>query len=253
MTERDRVDEKEPTELEPESDVVAPEPDEPDERVYDIGSDSPDPVEEAVGAAEDGSTAGEEASSPKKRGRLRFSRREVLDKFQEKNQAITKLAKEKQALEREKALLTSEKTSLESQVKDLKDKWLRSAAEFENYRKRTAKEWELLKQQSRTEVILEILDSVDDFERAFATVDEADESEFVRGIRLIHNNLLQALQRLGVAEIDARSAPFDPSRHMAIGQIETTEVASGHVAEVAQKGYTMNGTVIRPARVVVAK
>jgi molecular chaperone GrpE len=84
-------------------------------------------------------------------------------------------------------------------------------------------------------------------------VEVADESELVRGIRLIYNNLLQTLQKLGVEQIDALGAPFDPNRHMAIGQIETGEVASGHVAQVAQKGYALNGSVIRPARVIVAK
>ena len=111
----------------------------------------------------------------------------------------------------------------------------------------------MLKQQSKTEVILEVLNSLDDFERAFATLEATDESEFVRGIRLIYNNLLTALQKLGVTEIDAIGAPFDPNLHMGIGQIETGEVASGHVAQVAQKGYALNGSVIRPARVVVAK
>ena len=186
-------------------------------------------------------------------GSKKISRKDILDRFQEKNSAITKLTKEKQALEKQLAAFDSERTSLEAQAKDSKDRWLRTAAEFENFRKRSAKEWELLKQQSKTEVVLEVLNTLDDFERAFATLEGTDESEFVRGIRLIYNNLLTALHKLGVSEIDAHGTPFDPSRHMAIGQIETGEVASGHVAQVAQKGYALNGSVIRPARVVVAK
>jgi molecular chaperone GrpE len=236
----------------------------PNDRVYDLDTDSAEPV---AGGAPDGDVvdvpadleSGEgdsaESAEPKKQGRhaLKFSRREVLDRFQEKNTAITRLTKEKQAIEKKLAALETEKTTFEAQAKDHKDRWLRTAAEFENYRKRSAKEWELLKQQSKTEVILEVLNSLDDFERAFAAVEAAEESEFVRGIRLIYNNLLQVLQKLGVTELDAMGAPFDPNRHMAIGQIETGEVASGHVAQVAQKGYALNGSVIRPARVVVAK
>ncbi len=230
------------------------------ERIYDLDSDSAAPVAGEAGGdladvpAEAIPEAGEHGEE-KKRGRhsLKFSRRDVIDRFAEKNTAITKLTKEKQTIEKQLALLESEKSSLEAQARDHKDRWLRTAAEFENYRKRSAKEWELLKQQSKTEVILEVLSSLDDFERAFATLEAADESEFVRGIRLIYNNLLTALQKLGVGEIDAIGAPFDPNRHMAIGQIETGEVASGHVAQVAEKGYTLNGSVIRPARVVVAK
>jgi len=204
--------------------------------------------DDATGAEPDEPTGHKRGRNP-----LKFSRRDVLDKFQEKNTAIVRLTKEKNALEKQLAALPAEKAALEAQAKDFKDRWLRTAAEFENYRKRSAKEWELLKQQSKTEVILEVLSSLDDFERAFATLEAADESEFVRGIRLIYNNLLTSLQKLGVSEIDALGLPFDPNRHMAIGQIETGEVASGHVAQVAEKGYSLNGTVIRPARVVVAK
>ena len=227
------------------------------ERIYDLDSDSGDPVDADGDVVSPGDAPSEtgEPEDHKKRGRhaLKFSRRDVLDRFAEKNTAIGKLTKEKQALEKQIAAFESEKATLEAQAKEHKDRWLRTAAEFENYRKRSAKEWELLKQQSKTEVILEVLSSLDDFERAFATLEAADESEFVRGIRLIYNNLLTSLQKLGVSEIDALGLPFDPNRHMAIGQIETGEVASGHVAQVAEKGYVLNGSVIRPARVVVAK
>lgn len=201
-------------------------------RVYDIDPDATD----AVGPA-DADTAIDDAGDAEQRPA--FSREEILDRFAEKNSAIGALQKEK--------------TALETQVKENKDRWLRTAAEFENYRKRTAKEWELLKQQSRTEVILEVLGSLDDFERAFAAVEPGTETEFIRGVRLIYNNLLQVLQKMGVAEVDAFHQPFDPTRHMAIGQIETDETASGTVAQVITKGYIFNGSVIRPAHVIVAK
>src|SRR5262249_20935093 len=133
---------------------------ETNDRVYDIGSDSDAPVEEEAGDAAEESTGGETR-------RPRFSRKQILDRFAEKNSAISKLQKEKSALEKEsqntaadREKWSAEKSALDAQVKDFKDKWLRSVAEFENYRKRNAKEWELLKQQSRTEVILEILNSL---------------------------------------------------------------------------------------------
>ncbi len=223
-------------------------------RLYDIDADNPAPVDPASEVTEDSADApggagddlrADEAGSPE-RGRSKFSRREILDRFQKKNTAIAQLSKEKTALEKAR-------TELEAQATDYKDRWLRAAAEFENYRKRSTKEWELLKQQSRTEVILEVLSSLDDFERAFAVVDGTDDSEFVRGIRLIYNNLLASLTKLGVVELEAHHQPFDPVRHMAIGQIETTEVPSGQVAEVVEKGYSLDGVVIRPARVIVAK
>jgi len=240
------------------------------DRVYDLDAGVAHPTDDIppVAAGEDIAEATpadelvEPAPSAPGRGKQpgKFSRREILDRFQQKNVEITRLTKEKTALEKEKAAFEKEKATLaaaraalETQAAEFKDKWLRSAAEFENYRKRSAKEWELLKQQSKTEVILEVLNSLDDFERAFAVAGDQDESEFVRGIRLIYNNLRQVLQKFGVDEIDALHQPFDPSRHMAIGQVETTEVASGHVVEVAERGYAVNGVVIRPARVIVAK
>lgn len=226
-----------------------------EERVYDIDAASTEPV---AGPGNEGSDAPSEGAPSG--GRFKFSRKQILDRFAEKNSAITKLQKEKGTLEKERQQWEAERESLqaenaviEGQVKEFKDKWLRSAAEFENYRKRTAKEWELLKQQSRTEVILEVLNSLDDFERAFAVVEPGDESDFVRGIRLIHSNLVRVLQKMGVEEVDALHQPFDPTRHMALGQIETTEAASGRVAQVVAKGYILNGTVIRPAHVIVAK
>jgi len=236
------------------------EEDEAADRVYDIDSDSGAAADDPAGDAgdDDASDAGDSAAPAG--GRFKISRKQILERFAEKNSAITKLQKEKSTLEKERQewaaereSLTAEKAALEGQVKESKDKWLRSAAEFENYRKRTAKEWELLKQQSRTEVILEVLSSLDDFERAFAVVEPGDESEFLKGIRLIYNNLVRVLTKLGVGEVDALHQPFDPTRHMAIGQIETTKVPSGHVVEVVTKGYILNGYVIRPAHVIVAK
>jgi molecular chaperone GrpE len=229
------------------------------ERVYDIDADASEPAA-GEAPADETAEADAPAEGPSTGGRFKFSRKQILDRFAEKNSAITKLQKEKNALEKEarawnaeREALNAEKSALEGQARELKDKWLRSAAEFENYRKRTAKEWELLKQQSRTEVILEVLNSLDDFERAFAVVEPGDESDFVTGIRLIHGNLVRVLEKMGVIEVDALRQPFDPTSHMAIGQIETTEVPSGHVAQVITKGYILNGTVIRPAHVIVAK
>lgn len=168
----------------------------------------------------------------------RPSSKEVLNRLLEKNEIILKLNKD-----------NAEK---DKQLKELNEKWLRSVAEFENYRKRTRKEWELLKQQSRTEVILEILGTIDDFERAFSVVEDEDD-EFVQGIKLIYNNLLSVLEKFGVQPIESHHRSFDPSLHMAVGQVETDEVESGHIAEVIQKGYRLDETVIRPARVIVAK
>lgn len=189
-----------------------------------------DTGEEPDAAAGEGGEGDESPSAP--------SARDVLNRLLEKNEIILDL--NRQNAEKDKKL------------KDLNDKWLRSVAEFENYRKRSRKEWELLQRQSRTEVILEILSIVDDFERAFSVAEDRDD-EFVQGIRLIYNNLVGVLDKFGVQEIDAANSPFDPNFHMAVGQIESQDVEPGRVVEVIQKGYRIDDTVIRPARVIVAK
>ncbi len=148
--------------------------------------------------------------------------------------------------------LTEENESLKSEVKDLKDRWLRSVAEFDNYRKRTRKEWELLQQRTKAEVILDILTSMDDFERAFSVVGDRDD-DFIRGIRLIYSNLSSSLERHGVRKIEAMNAAFDPIYHMAIAQIDREGAESNQVVEVVQEGYCLGDIVVRPAKVIVAK
>lgn len=240
MDEKERMN---PTDV----DAVAGDDDEIEAPVYDIVIDpnGDDAAAGNDGNAPDTDEPGAETEETA-RGSRRVSRKDVLDRFKEKNDIIVRLSRDKTRLEKENAELVE-------QVKEHKDRWLRAVADFENYRKRSAREWELLKQQSKSEVILEVLNSLDDFERAFAVVDGTQESEFVQGIRLIYNNLLTGLQKLGVTELDARHQPFDPNVHMAVGQIETDEVESGHVAQVVAKGYSLNGMLIRPARVIVAK
>ena len=178
----------------------------------------------------------EEIAEP---GLKKLNRKEILERLLEKNEMIMELTREKNALERN--------------LKVTNDKWLRTAADFENYRKRSRKEWDLLKQQTKADVILEILNVVDDFERAFSVAEESESAEFIEGFRLIYTNLVQTLAKMGVEEIDAHNAPFDPNFHMAVAQLEAEGVEAGHVVEVVQKGYHLDDTVIRPANVVVAK
>lgn len=148
--------------------------------------------------------------------------------------------------------LSAENEALRAETRDLKDKWLRNAAEFENFRKRTRREWELLQQRVKAEVILEMLAVVDDFERAFSAAGERDD-DFIQGIRLIYNNLMASLERLGVRKLEALHAPFDPAFHMAVAQLEREGADSNHVIEIVQEGYLLGDLVIRPAKVVIAK
>jgi molecular chaperone GrpE len=181
----------------------------------------------------------EESADPGESPPQQPSREALLERMAEKSRISDELRKEN--------------TEKEAQIKELNDKWLRTAAEFENYRKRTRKEWELLKQRSKAEVILEILSVLDDFERAFAVVEEAEPSDYVEGFRLIYNNLTQILEKIGVKQLDTLHTPFDPNYHMAVGQVDSETLESGQVAEVVLQGYLLGDTVIRPANVIVAK
>ncbi|UCG50828.1 MAG: nucleotide exchange factor GrpE [Candidatus Latescibacterota bacterium] len=199
-------------------------------------------VPEAADSA--GSEKDSKADSDRKRGEpseakpSKLTKKEILTLLTEKNETILELTEKSEALE--------------AKNKELKDKWLRSAAEFENYRKRTRKEWELLQQQTKADVILEILGVVDDFERAFSVVGEQDD-EFVQGIRLIYNNLMSSLEKLGINRIEALDTPFDPNYHMAVAQIEQEGAEQNHVVEVIEHGYLLGNAVVRPAKVVIAK
>lgn len=154
--------------------------------------------------------------------------------------------------ERTAADLGERNAALEAEVKDLRDKWLRTAADLENFRKRARKEWDLLQLRTKADVILEVLAVVDDFERAFSMAADRDD-EFIRGIRLIYNKLLSSLERLGVRKIEALDAAFDPAYHMAVAQIERDGANSNHVVEVVQEGYCLGDFLVRPAKVVIAK
>lgn len=199
------------------------------------GTDAASPTTPA--GAED--THPEKSAAPQEGAGRKVSRKALLERLVAKTGELEQLSKQNK--------------ELEAKVRELSDRWLRSAAEFENFRKRTAKEWELLRQQSKAEVILEILNVVDDFERAFTVAEGESSDGFVEGFRLIYNNLTQTLERIGVKEFDALHTPFDPQYHMAVGQVERDDLESGLIAEVLQKGYQLDGVVIRPANVIVAK
>jgi len=154
--------------------------------------------------------------------------------------------------EAELARLTGESDNLRAEIKDLKDKWLRSVAEFDNYRKRTRKEWDLLQQRTKADLILNVLSVADDFERAFSVVGDRDD-DFIRGIRLIYNKFAATLEEVGVRKIEALGTAFDPTYHMAVAQIEREGAESDTVVEVVEEGYSLGDIVIRPAKVVIAK
>ncbi|MCL2020348.1 MAG: nucleotide exchange factor GrpE [Oscillospiraceae bacterium] len=139
----------------------------------------------------------------------------------------------------------TEKTELEK----LNDCFLRTVAEYDNYRKRTARERVELEADIKSKIITEILPVFDNLERALSA--DCADVNYKKGIELIYGSLLETLGNLGVEEINEED--FDPAVHQAIQHVENPELESGKVAQVFQKGYKIGNKVIRFAMVSIVK
>ena len=135
---------------------------------------------------------------------------------------------------------------------EVDDRLLRLAAEFDNYKKRTARERQEYVALANERLVKELLPVLDDLERALQAAAEHEEAQLEDGVRLVHRSLAQLLEREGVEEIDA-SGVFDPHVHEAMLAQPSAEAESGDVLDVIQKGYKIGGRVVRPARVIVAE
>jgi len=133
------------------------------------------------------------------------------------------------------------------------DGWQRSRAEFANYKKRIDKEREEIYQSSTVETLRKILPVIDDFDRAITNVpaDKTDDA-VIKGFSQIHRKLTAILENSGVKVINPVGEVFNPAFHEAIGQDESSDMASGHITMVLQKGYLHGDKVLRPAMVRVA-
>ncbi len=127
----------------------------------------------------------------------------------------------------------------------------RSQADFENYRKRAAKEAVAAGQRAKSGLVRELLPVVDNLERALASAQEG-EQHLAEGVRLVHSELISVLERNGVEQFDPKGESFDPSYHEALSTRSEDGAGPGVVLDVIEKGYRSNGTVLRPARVVVS-
>ena len=135
---------------------------------------------------------------------------------------------------------------------ELNDKYLRLFSEFDNYRKRTAKEKIDLTATASESVIKDILPVLDDFERALQNMEKNGNETDIQGVTLIFNKLKDMLKKKGLEEIEAMGVEFNTDEHEALTMIPAPEEdKKGKVLDVIQKGYKLNGKVIRFARVVV--
>lgn len=140
---------------------------------------------------------------------------------------------------------------------EYKDKFIRKVAELDNVIRRTAKEKSDLAKFGNEGFIKELLPVLDSFDQALPNDDEAkdvadDSKDFAAGILLVKKKLLDVFSKNGVEVIDSKGQPFDPNLHQAIQKIEDASVTVETITEQYQKGYTLNGRLVRPAMVVVA-
>ncbi len=148
---------------------------------------------------------------------------------------------------------TEERTTedkLNEQLKESQDKYLRLMAEYDNFRKRSAKERLEITSSATANVISEILPVFDNFERALET--ETTDESYKAGVEMIFNQFKEMLKKLNVEIIDPTGKTFDPNIANAVNQIEDPELGENVVAQTFQKGYKIGDKVIRYAMVVVA-
>jgi molecular chaperone GrpE len=154
----------------------------------------------------------------------------------------------------ETASAVADADELQKQRDEYYDRLLRTAAEFDNYRKRVERDRQSMADAVTADVVRELLPLVDDLERALKAETSAENPDaFRKGVELIHRQLLDILRKRGVQPIEALGADFDPHFHEAIAYEAAAGRRDGEVIEEFGRGYTLNGKLLRPSVVKVAK
>ena len=154
-------------------------------------------------------------------------------------------------LEAECEELKKSLAAAETLAAEANDKYTRLYAEFDNYRKRTAKEREGIYTEAYADAVCEILPILDNFERALQYKD-ADAENMLKGLEMIEKSFADAFAKMGVKEIEALGKPFDPERHNAVMHVEDEAFGENEVVEVFMKGYVKGDKVLRHSMVKVA-
>ena len=142
---------------------------------------------------------------------------------------------------------------LKQQLADATDRNLRLMAEFDNYRRRTAKEQLELIETANGKLLEKLSEVQDNFERAFASENKAQDLEaFEKGMQMIYNQFAKILTDAGLEQIDPTGAEFDPNMHEALMQQPSETVPEGHVVTVFQKGYKLKDKILKTAKVIVS-
>ncbi|WLD92137.1 nucleotide exchange factor GrpE [Alkalihalobacillus sp. AL-G] len=143
-------------------------------------------------------------------------------------------------------------SELEQELEEIKNRMLRTQADYDNFRRRTREEKEAAAKYKALGMVEGLLPVIDNFERAMnLQTDEEQAKSLLQGVQMVYNQLIDALQKEGVEEINAKGEVFDPHLHQAVMQVQSEEYENNTVVEVLQKGYMLKDRVIRPAMVKV--
>ncbi len=148
------------------------------------------------------------------------------------------------------------KEAFQKELSEKEDKYMRLAAEFENFKKRSLQEIQSRVKFASQSLALNVISGLDSLERALSHAKEEENEqlkEFITGIEMVQQQFLDALNKNNIERIDPQGERFDPNIHEAMGVIETDAVEPDHIASVFQPGYILHDRVIRPAMVQVAK
>jgi molecular chaperone GrpE len=158
-------------------------------------------------------------------------------------------------LQTELAAITEERDKLLVEKQELYDRLLRNQAEFDNARRRAERERSEFVQYAGMDMVREILPVVDDFERAQqsgANLAEGPAKNYIKGMELIYQRLVDRLTKLGLEPIDSAGKLFDPNLHQAVERVETNDVPDQTILSEFQRGYSYKGRLLRPSMVKVA-
>ena len=135
---------------------------------------------------------------------------------------------------------------------DWKDRYARAMADFDNFRKRTARDREDLVKFAASDVLKDILPTVDNLARALSEAKDKADDPFVAGVKLVYDGLVKALADHGATPLDAVGEPFDANYHEALAQLPSDDVEEGNVMSEVKRGWMLNGKLLRAAQVVVS-
>ena len=148
----------------------------------------------------------------------------------------------------------SELMAKTEELHTLNDRYLRLAAEFENYKRRTQRDQGDTIRFANEKLLKDLLPTVDNLERALqCSKKQADIEGFLEGVELTYKQFLDTLEKLGVSQVASIGEPFDPTKHQAVGQIESSTITENCIVDEYQKGYFLQDRILRPAMVTVSR